>query len=716
MLELLYLSVAVLTAYVGLMYLRRAGPAQRTYAWLLLIDAALAGGAYLASREGAPSALAELVGAVSLFGFVGLVLLPPVLKSGTRRALAHEQDRLAIWLTMVREILTPGLGARQEREMIEAARAVRAGHTDKILAALRTRRAAVTDARERQAIEDRILVMLLSAGRWKEAIEVFDARSEGAIRPGQVPILVEIVHAHGELGDLEAAARLVAFLEHLPGANEPALAQHIARARLLFLAFGGRAEAVERVLAVHERSLSPDARAYWLGVARLFAGDADGARASFAESIRRAADRRRRVTAEERLALVRVGIEPREVSPELAAFADEVAARAVAAAADAPPILEGLRPGVTPVTWIAIAANVAVFAVVSVLFGTTTESFVLARAGANYGPAVNAGEWWRLVACTFLHAGGLHIAANMFGIWSIGRIVEQMVGSLRFGAIYAVAAIGGSLASHFFGGHGVSAGASGALFGILGAAIVEVAMRRGAKWPAWRAGLLNNLIFIAAANLAIGYATPIIDQSAHVGGLVSGALAALLFSVRHFLGRGAVARAFAMVICAAGIAACAVAIWGVVVSPYARTINRIGWRETTIGGVVLDVPRSWEPGEEKDALTEPIWGVRTLVAEKRAPEDLAGVLSEIKDGRVKEKDVTDVEVIPPEFAAPAGWSVRELHFVAVAQEASLPIREKVFLRLAPDGGLAIDFLVPEGATEMARPVIERIVRSARPAQ
>src|SRR5262249_40696620 len=149
--------------------------------------------------------------------------------------------------------------------------------------------------------------------------------------------------------------------------------------------------------------------------------------------------------------------------------------------ADAPPVFEGIPVSATPVTIGLIVANILAFAAVTLALGTTTQTWALARAGAHYGAAVDAGEWWRLVSCAFLHVGALHLGVNMFGLWQLGRMIGPAVGSLRTGAIYAVAGIGGSLATHFFGRVGLSAGASGIVFGVLGATIVELWLRRSGR-------------------------------------------------------------------------------------------------------------------------------------------------------------------------------------------------------------------------------------------
>src|SRR5262249_30622157 len=154
----------------------------------------------------------------------------------------------------------------------------------------------------------------------------------------------------------------------------------------------------------------------------------------------------------------------RALDPELDVFADAILARALAASSDAPPQLEGLRAGSIPATMVIVAANLVVYGLISWLLGSSETPWPLQRARANLKVAVRAGEWWRLWSATLLHVGPLHLGVNMLSLWWLGRLVEQMFGSLRFAAIYVLAGLGGSVASLYFGGPGTSAGASGAIF------------------------------------------------------------------------------------------------------------------------------------------------------------------------------------------------------------------------------------------------------------
>lgn len=100
------------------------------------------------------------------------------------------------------------------------------------------------------------------------------------------------------------------------------------------------------------------------------------------------------------------------------------------------------------------------------LFQPTTEQ--LLAWGANAGTKTMDGETWRLLSCAFLHIGLVHLGVNMFVLWKVGPFLERLFGSTTFLIFYVVSAIGGSEASLWWNEFGVSAGASGALFGIFG--------------------------------------------------------------------------------------------------------------------------------------------------------------------------------------------------------------------------------------------------------
>jgi rhomboid protease GluP len=148
---------------------------------------------------------------------------------------------------------------------------------------------------------------------------------------------------------------------------------------------------------------------------------------------------------------------------------------------------------------------------------------LLLRLGANHEPAVEAGQYWRLLTSVFLHLGLLHLAVNCWALYQLGSLLEGL-GSARLALVFLVSGLAGSLASVVFtlaGTNGVSAGASGAIFGILGALIAFLARRRDRLRPAARS-LLWQLLFWAGVNVVLGIRVEIIDNAAHMGGFAAG--------------------------------------------------------------------------------------------------------------------------------------------------------------------------------------------------
>jgi membrane associated rhomboid family serine protease len=147
------------------------------------------------------------------------------------------------------------------------------------------------------------------------------------------------------------------------------------------------------------------------------------------------------------------------------------------------------------------------------------------RQGALYGPAVAAGDVWRLVTSGFLHAGLLHLLFNMYLLYILGTMLEPAIGRLRFGLIYFVSLLCGSFGVLVVSPNSLAVGASGAVFGLMGAAVV-VLRNRGID------PRQSGLPFLIGFNLLFTFLVPGISIGAHVGGLIGGAVAAfLLFEV-----------------------------------------------------------------------------------------------------------------------------------------------------------------------------------------
>jgi rhomboid protease GluP len=149
------------------------------------------------------------------------------------------------------------------------------------------------------------------------------------------------------------------------------------------------------------------------------------------------------------------------------------------------------------------------------------------RYGAFYGPAVANGEWWRAFTAGFLHGGLLHVSFNMFALWQVGTIVEDLFGSVKMTIVYVLSLIGSAWAIYHFNYNEVTIGASGAIFGLFGA-LVAAGLRLG---PVGRT-LVRSMLGIVIINVLIGFMVPNISQAGHLGGLAAGFIAGLALYVR----------------------------------------------------------------------------------------------------------------------------------------------------------------------------------------
>lgn len=186
--------------------------------------------------------------------------------------------------------------------------------------------------------------------------------------------------------------------------------------------------------------------------------------------------------------------------------------------------------GATFVTWGLLAVNLAVWALME-LSGGSDRTLVLVRFGAMYGPLIAMGEYWRLFTAVFLHAGVLHLLLNCIGLWIIGRLVEGLYGRFRFITMYLIAGLSGSALSYVF-NKAVAVGASGAIFGILGALTAYFLAHRDLMGDMGRQNL-TGLAVVVALNLAVGLIIPGIDNWAHLGGLAGGFAVGLALAPRY---------------------------------------------------------------------------------------------------------------------------------------------------------------------------------------
>ncbi|XP_059304843.1 RHOMBOID-like protein 3 [Lycium ferocissimum] len=166
------------------------------------------------------------------------------------------------------------------------------------------------------------------------------------------------------------------------------------------------------------------------------------------------------------------------------------------------------------------------------LFGPSSST-LQRLGGLEWNKVVHQHQGWRLITCIWLHAGVVHLIANMLSLVIIGIRLEQQCGFARIGIIYLLTGIGGSILSSLFIQGSISVGASGALFGLLGAMLSELIT----NWSIYtnKVCALLTLLVIVAINLAVGI-LPHVDNFAHIGGFLTGFLLGFVLLPRPQLG------------------------------------------------------------------------------------------------------------------------------------------------------------------------------------
>lgn len=145
-------------------------------------------------------------------------------------------------------------------------------------------------------------------------------------------------------------------------------------------------------------------------------------------------------------------------------------------------------------------------------------------------------QYWRLATCTLLHIGWIHLLLNGYALWILGKLLENIYGFDDFLIIYLISGLTGSIASWKFGASPASAGASGAIFGLLGAAISLTILKKEGVPEKIRSRLAGPLVFWTLVNLALGFAIANIDNAGHIGGMVGGLIFGYLLPSRRSAG------------------------------------------------------------------------------------------------------------------------------------------------------------------------------------
>lgn len=187
-----------------------------------------------------------------------------------------------------------------------------------------------------------------------------------------------------------------------------------------------------------------------------------------------------------------------------------------------------------PVNAVIVAVNVLAFIVLEILGDTENTIFMLEH-GASFAPLIFAGhEYWRLLTCMFLHFGIRHLFNNMLVLAFVGDRLEKSVGKVRYLIIYFGGGLLSSLISaglNYFGSDFyVSAGASGAVFAVVGALAWIIIINRGQLYDISMRQIVLFIIF----SIYLGFQGGGVDNAAHVGGLVSGFILGALLCRRRY--------------------------------------------------------------------------------------------------------------------------------------------------------------------------------------
>ncbi len=184
-----------------------------------------------------------------------------------------------------------------------------------------------------------------------------------------------------------------------------------------------------------------------------------------------------------------------------------------------------------PFTMIFIGVNVGVFVLMCLAGGfavTSVNPEVLRGFGAKQNNLIaEQHEYWRLITAIFIHIGIIHLFLNNYALWIIGQEIERIYGSARFVVLYLVTGVIGSVGSYVFNPQATSAGASGAIFGLFGVMATFAFKYRREIPQTLSREIRRRVLPIIAINLVFGFSVRIVDNAAHVGGLLAGIVLAL---------------------------------------------------------------------------------------------------------------------------------------------------------------------------------------------
>jgi rhomboid protease GluP len=175
-------------------------------------------------------------------------------------------------------------------------------------------------------------------------------------------------------------------------------------------------------------------------------------------------------------------------------------------------------------TYIFLGVNILIFLLMALAGGT--DELTLRAFGVKDNASIAEGQWWRFITPMFIHIGMLHLFFNSYALWIVGPQVEKLYGPARFVILFVLTGFAGVYASYYYHPETLSAGASGAIFGLFGVLLVFGIRYRNSIPSAFKRAVGTGVLPVIVINLFIGFMIPQVDNSAHIAGLLSGALLA----------------------------------------------------------------------------------------------------------------------------------------------------------------------------------------------
>lgn len=472
------LAGSLVLVQIATLVLRRAVRDNLPYIAMLAATAAMLVFVHETKRHQSPESFLACVVALLL------VFIPRLLESAELGALSRGDAEGALAWVKRRELLVPGRAVRLRRRSITSLVELQADGIAAVDRRLRAEIAALPSGPARAQIALELVSMLMLARRTEPALALIEAEVPFALLAKRAAIGAQVLAVLLDQRRLPEATRLLLALEAEDTATDPRSTALLTEARLLYLAHVGEETALVKLLDGKLGALfSDEARQQLLGVA--------------VSAIARGE------TIDPVVKQVALGVAERVDEP----FALATAPRPI-------------------VTTLLVAVNLACFAAVSTFLGL--DDLALVRAGALFPPAIYGGEPWRLLGAAFLHAGWVHLAINVMLVWLLGRLLEAILGRSALFVTYLVAAFSASVASVLASKTTMSVGASGAVFGLIGALLTLLVSRAGRFSIAQRRMLIGNLLYLMALMLFLGLRFEVVDTVGHVGGLLGGALAAFV--------------------------------------------------------------------------------------------------------------------------------------------------------------------------------------------